>query len=143
MQSNYDYQVKIVLIGECSPLLLLGSQQVGKSNILSRFVRNTFDLESKTTVGVEFGSRDIVVDANVIRLQLWDTAGQEKFQSITQGFYRNAAGVFLIYDITRKESFDEIPVPLSIPTTPITEVAQRVPADVQPAHQALSPRQQN
>ena len=54
-----------------------------------------------------------MINDNVIKIQLWDTAGQEKFHSVTSGFYRNAAGVFLIYEISRQESFDEISVKYS------------------------------
>ena len=71
-QQTYDYLVKIVLVGrygrEYIWYIILGSTSVGKSNILSRFTRNTFNLESKSTIGVEFGTRDMVIDANVIKV---------------------------------------------------------------------------
>jgi small GTP-binding protein len=73
-------------------------------------VRNEFNLESKQTVGVEFGPRDVTIENKVIRIQVWDTAGQERFHSITSGFYRNAAGVFLVYDISKADSFEDISV---------------------------------
>lgn len=69
---DYDYLFKVVLIGDSG---------VGKSNLLSRFTRNEFSLESKSTIGVEFATRSIKVDDKVIKAQIWDTAGQERFGS--------------------------------------------------------------
>ena len=66
---DYDYLFKVVLIGDSG---------VGKSNLLSRFSRNEFSLESKSTIGVEFATRSIQVDDKVVKAQIWDTAGQER-----------------------------------------------------------------
>ncbi|KAK8989440.1 hypothetical protein V6N11_063865 [Hibiscus sabdariffa] len=66
---DYDYLFKVVLIGDSG---------VGKSNLLSRFTKNEFSLESKSTIGVEFATRSIRVDDKVIKAQIWDTAGQER-----------------------------------------------------------------
>lgn len=70
---DYDYLFKVVLIGDSG---------VGKSNLLSRFTRNEFSLESKSTIGVEFATRSIHVDDKVVKAQIWDTAGQERSESI-------------------------------------------------------------
>jgi hypothetical protein len=70
---DYDYLFKVVLIGDSG---------VGKSNLLSRFTRNEFSLESKSTIGVEFATRSIRVDDKVVKAQIWDTAGQERFSSL-------------------------------------------------------------
>lgn len=67
---DYDYLFKVVLIGDSG---------VGKSNLLSRFTRNEFSLESKSTIGVEFATRSIRVDDKVVKAQIWDTAGQERY----------------------------------------------------------------
>lgn len=67
---DYDYLFKVVLIGDSG---------VGKSNLLSRFTRNEFSLESKSTIGVEFATRSIRVDDKIVKAQIWDTAGQERF----------------------------------------------------------------
>jgi len=67
---DYDYLFKVVLIGDSG---------VGKSNLLSRFTKNEFNLESKSTIGVEFATRTLNVDSKVIKAQIWDTAGQERF----------------------------------------------------------------
>lgn len=68
-EDDYDYLFKVVLIGDSG---------VGKSNLLSRFTRNEFSLESKSTIGVEFATRSLTVDGKVIKAQIWDTAGQER-----------------------------------------------------------------
>ena len=68
-EDDYDYLFKVVLIGDSG---------VGKSNLLSRFTRNEFSLESKSTIGVEFATRSLNVDGKVIKAQIWDTAGQER-----------------------------------------------------------------
>nr|CAN60629.1 hypothetical protein VITISV_018876 [Vitis vinifera] len=69
-EDDYDYLFKVVLIGDSG---------VGKSNLLSRFTRNEFSLESKSTIGVEFATRSLNVDGKVIKAQIWDTAGQERW----------------------------------------------------------------
>ena len=66
-----------------SPVVLIGDSGVGKSNLLSRFTRNEFNLESKSTIGVEFATRSIQVDGKTIKAQIWDTAGQERYRAIT------------------------------------------------------------
>lgn len=66
---DYDYLFKVVLIGDSG---------VGKSNLLSRFTKNEFSQQSKSTIGVEFATRSIQVDDKVVKAQIWDTAGQER-----------------------------------------------------------------
>ncbi|KAJ7294738.1 hypothetical protein O6H91_Y235900 [Diphasiastrum complanatum] len=94
---DYDYLFKVVLIGDSG---------VGKSNLLSRFTRNEFSLESKSTIGVEFATRSINVDGKLIKAQIWDTAGQER--AITSAYYRGAVGALLVYDITRHVTFENV-----------------------------------
>lgn len=67
----------------CLSVVLIGDSGVGKSNLLSRFTRNEFNLESKSTIGVEFATRSIQVDGKTIKAQIWDTAGQERYRAIT------------------------------------------------------------
>ncbi|CAM6127153.1 unnamed protein product [Calypogeia fissa] len=98
-EDDYDYLFKVVLIGDSG---------VGKSNILSRFTRNEFSLESKSTIGVEFATRSINVDNKLIKAQIWDTAGQERYRAITSAYYRGAMGALLVYDITRHITFENI-----------------------------------
>lgn len=94
-----DYLFKAVLIGDSA---------VGKSNLLSRFARDEFHLDSKPTIGVEFAYRNIKVGDKVIKAQIWDTAGQERFRAITSSYYRGALGAMLVYDITRRGTFENL-----------------------------------
>ncbi|KAL0738053.1 hypothetical protein Bca4012_014263 [Brassica carinata] len=96
---DYDYLFKLVLIGDSG---------VGKSNLLSRFTRNEFSIESKSTIGVEFATRSVHVDEKTIKAQLWDTAGQERYRAITSAYYRGAVGALLVYDITRHVTFENV-----------------------------------
>ncbi|KAI7726313.1 hypothetical protein M8C21_012288 [Ambrosia artemisiifolia] len=96
---DYDYLFKVVLIGDSG---------VGKSNLLSRFTRNEFSLESKSTIGVEFATRSIHVDDKVVKAQIWDTAGQERYRAITSAYYRGAVGALLVYDVTRHVTFENV-----------------------------------
>jgi small GTP-binding protein len=96
---DYDYLFKIVLIGDSG---------VGKSNLLSRFTRNEFNLESKTTIGVEFAQKTLTIDGKVIKAQIWDTAGQERYRAITSAYYRGAVGALLVYDVCKPNSFENV-----------------------------------
>mmetsp|Transcript_21552 Transcript_21552/g.27421 ORF Transcript_21552/g.27421 Transcript_21552/m.27421 type:complete len:110 (+) Transcript_21552:65-394(+) len=88
----YKYLFKYIIVGDTA---------VGKSCLLLQFTDKRFQPVHDLTIGVEFGSRTITIDDNQIKLQIWDTAGQEKFRSITRSYYRGAAGALLVYDITR------------------------------------------
>ncbi|KAF8968186.1 hypothetical protein BGZ46_010934 [Entomortierella lignicola] len=96
----YDFLFKIVLIGDSG---------VGKSNLLSRFTRGDFNLESKSTIGVDFGARTVQVeDGKMIKAQIWDTAGQERYRAITSAYYRGAVGALLLYDITQHGTYESV-----------------------------------
>ncbi|XP_026173528.1 RAB11a, member RAS oncogene family, like [Mastacembelus armatus] len=96
-EDEYDYLFKVVLIGDSG---------VGKSNLLSRFTRNEFNLESKSTIGVEFATRSIQVEGKTIKAQIWDTAGQERYRAITSAYYRGAVGALLVYDIAKHLTYE-------------------------------------
>jgi len=96
---EYNFLFKIVLIGESG---------VGKSNLLSRFTRNEFNLESKSTIGVEFATKSITTENKTIKAQIWDTAGQERYRAITSAYYRGAVGALLVYDIAKRTSYDNV-----------------------------------
>jgi small GTP-binding protein len=98
-EEEYDYLFKLVLIGDSG---------VGKSNLLSRFTSNEFNLESKSTIGVEFATKNIHIDGKTIKAQIWDTSGQERYRAITGAYYRGAVGALLVYDLTRPPSFQNI-----------------------------------
>ena len=89
--------------------IIIGNPSVGKSCILNQFLNNRFSEEYEITVGVEFGAKTIEIeDGSKVKLQVWDTAGQESFKSITRSYYRGAAVALLVYDITNRQSFDSI-----------------------------------
>ena len=89
-------------------LLLIGDSEVGKTSLLLKYTEHIFPEEHIATIGVEYKDKYIIKDNYNIRLQIWDTAGQERFHSITKNIYRNTNGVIFIYDIAKKETFDNI-----------------------------------
>uniref|UniRef100_A0A8C4Q5Y9 Ras-related protein Rab-12 n=1 Tax=Eptatretus burgeri TaxID=7764 RepID=A0A8C4Q5Y9_EPTBU len=89
-------------------LILIGDRGVGKTSLLERFTGGAFTENCKSTVGVDFKIRTIDVGDKKIRLQIWDTAGQERFNSITSAYYRNAKGILIVYDLTKRETFEEL-----------------------------------
>jgi len=98
-QEKYDYLFKVVVIGDSG---------VGKSNLLSRFTRNEFNIESKSTIGVEFATRSVSIEGKTIKAQIWDTAGQERYRAITSAYYRGAVGALVVYDISKESSFENV-----------------------------------
>lgn len=90
-------------------MVLIGDSGVGKSNLLSRFTRNEFNLESKSTIGVEFATKSIkTAEGKTIKAQIWDTAGQERYRAITSAYYRGAVGALLVYDISKTQTFNNV-----------------------------------
>ncbi|XWS47279.1 hypothetical protein CRYUN_Cryun14cG0138700 [Craigia yunnanensis] len=96
---SYAYLFKYIIIGDTG---------VGKSCFLLQFTDKRFQPVHDLTIGVEFGARMITFENKPIKLQIWDTAGQESFRSITRSYYRGAAGALLVYDITRRETFNHL-----------------------------------
>ena len=96
----YHYQYRIILIGDST---------VGKSSLLRYFTEGRHADISDPTVGVDFYARMMEVKPGLrVKLQLWDTAGQEKFKSITRSYYRNSVGVIVVYDITNRRTFQHV-----------------------------------
>lgn len=89
-------------------LIIIGDTAVGKSCLLHRLTNNEFMTDHEVTVGVEFGTLLVKLEQQVFKLQIWDTAGQEQFKSITKIFYRGAHCIFLAYDITRLDTFNNL-----------------------------------
>ena len=85
-----------------------GDTGVGKSCLLLQFVDKRFSAVHDLTIGVDFGTRLVEIGEEKVKLQIWDTAGQESFRSIARSYYRDAAGALLVYDITRRESFTHL-----------------------------------
>ena len=95
----YEYIFKYIIIGDMG---------VGKSCLLHQFTEKKFIPDSAHTIGVEFGTRIIEVSQKKIKLQIWDTAGQERFRSVTRSYYRGAAGALLVYDTTRRGTYNHL-----------------------------------
>jgi small GTP-binding protein len=97
-----DYIFKTVIIGNTG---------VGKSCLLQKYTRDQFISYHETTIGVDFATKQLKIPLNGhlynIKLQLWDTAGQEKFRSITQTYYRNCCAAIVVFDLTNRESFEK------------------------------------
>jgi small GTP-binding protein len=110
--SSHDFMFKLLIVGESG---------VGKTCLLLRFADNLFEDDFLSTIGVDFKVKEIVSDGKRIKLQIWDSAGQERFRNITSSYYRNCSGIIIVYDVTRKDSFDKV-------TDWITEVRKFVPS---------------
>ena len=91
-------------------IVLVGQSGVGKTNIITKYVSNEFSEDTESTNGASFASKEISYDKlkKTLKMEIWDTAGQEKFRSLTRFFYKDAAIAILVYDITRKDSFEEL-----------------------------------
>ena len=89
-------------------MILIGDSGVGKSNILSRYINNSFSETTRSTVGVELSAKVEEINNTKIKIQIWDTAGQERYKSITKTYYKGAKGALIVYDITNKESFKNV-----------------------------------
>ncbi len=96
---TFNYLLKYIIIGDSA---------VGKSNILLRYIHDRFNEEFHSTIGVEFGAKNIQIDDQIFRIQIWDTAGQEAFRSITRAYYKNSVCACVVYDITNRSTFDNI-----------------------------------
>ena len=94
-----EYKFKVVVVGDSG---------VGKTNLIKRFINDTFNKDSKATVGVEFLSKSYLINSEVFKVQIWDTAGQERYKSITAAYYKGAKGAMIVYDVTNQTSFDNV-----------------------------------
>jgi len=92
-----DYVFKIVVIGDSA---------VGKTQLLGRFTRDEFFLDSKSTIGIEFQTHTVDIARRRVKAQIWDTAGQERYRAVTGAYYRGALGAMLVYDVTRRHTFE-------------------------------------
>ncbi|KAK3118539.1 hypothetical protein QOZ80_9BG0701100 [Eleusine coracana subsp. coracana] len=88
--------------------IIIGDMGVGKSCLLLQFTDKRFRKAHDVTIGVEYGSRVVTIDGKPTRIKIWDTAGQEAFRSITRAYYRGAAAAILVYDVTRRETFNHV-----------------------------------
>ena len=95
-KTTYDILFRLVLIGDSG---------VGKTALLLRYSENTFNASFISTIGIDFKIKTIDIEGKRVKLQVWDTAGQEQFRSIATSYYRNAHGIILLYDLTDAQSF--------------------------------------
>mmetsp|Transcript_28839 Transcript_28839/g.66843 ORF Transcript_28839/g.66843 Transcript_28839/m.66843 type:complete len:207 (+) Transcript_28839:55-675(+) len=96
-EEDYDHLYKLVLVGDAT---------VGKTHMLSRYIKNTLPKAPTATIGVEFATRTVNLEAGgTVKAQIWDTAGQERYRAITSAHYRRAVGALLVYDITQANTF--------------------------------------
>jgi Ras-related protein Rab-1A len=86
----------------------LGDAGVGKSSIILRYTKNEFNSQMVSSIGVDFKTKDIIVNNKKVKLQLWDTAGHERFRTITTSYYRGAHGIATVFDLTNRESFEHV-----------------------------------
>lgn len=96
---DYDYLFKLLLIGDSG---------VGKTSMLVRFADDTYSDTYVSTIGVDFKIKTVDFGDNIIKLQIWDTAGQDRFRSITSSYYRGAHGIIIAFDLTEYETFDNV-----------------------------------
>ncbi len=99
MDERFDMIIKLVLIGETA---------VGKTNLLLRYTENKYDFSQRPTIGMDFVSKDVTIEGRKIKIQFWDTAGQEKYKSIANSYFKISNGIILVYDVSRRETFDKL-----------------------------------
>ena len=98
---EYAYLFKLIIIGDSG---------IGKSSLLNRFSDNVYTDSYISTIGVDFKITTIEIDNKICKLQIWDTAGQERFRTITSSYYRGAHGIMVVFDITNRDSFTNLPI---------------------------------
>ena len=89
-------------------LLVIGDGAVGKTSILSRFAQDKFSPQYLATLGIDFFTKDVMIDKEIIHIKIWDTAGEERYRSLTKGFFKNGEGIIIVYDVTNKNSFESL-----------------------------------
>mgnify|MGYP002862539590 FL=1 len=96
-----DYKIKIIVVGDSG---------VGKTNLINRFASDKFDTNSKATIGVEFVYKALKINKDIIKVEVWDTAGEERYRAITSSYYKGAKGAIIVYDITNEDSFKNVEI---------------------------------
>jgi small GTP-binding protein len=99
MTGTYDYMFKLLIVGESG---------AGKTCMLLRFADDMFEEDFVSTIGVDFKVKEIMLNGKRVKLQIWDSAGQERFRNITSSYYRGCAGIIIVYDVTRQDSFEKV-----------------------------------
>ena len=89
-------------------ILLIGDSGVGKTSLIMRYTKNLFNEDYLNSIGVDFKSKDLYIEEKKIKLQIWDTAGQERFRTITSSYYRGAHAIAVVFDLTKRQSYDHV-----------------------------------
>jgi Ras-related protein Rab-7A len=89
-------------------IIVLGDSNVGKTSVLTQYVKNKFSEKFKATIGADFLPKDVMLDDKMVQLQIWDTAGQERYQSLGLSFFRGADALVIVFDVTNKKSFGSL-----------------------------------
>ncbi|CCW62719.1 unnamed protein product [Phytomonas sp. EM1] len=100
MNDKYNQLMKLIIVGDSG---------TGKSSLLHRFIKNSFPEDQTQTIGVEFGSKIVDLGDRRVKLQIWDTAGQERYKSVTRSYYRGTIGCLIVYDVTNRASYENVP----------------------------------
>ena len=99
-EDYYDEKVKLMIIGET---------KTGKTSLISRYCKNEFtDSPYLSTIGIDFQIKNLTMNSKKIRLQIWDTAGEERFRNIAKNYYQSSDGFIIVYDISSSESFQTL-----------------------------------
>nr|AFZ78867.1 Ras-related protein [Coptotermes formosanus] len=96
-----EYSIKLILIGDSS---------VGKTSLIMRYIDDKFSPNNLSTIGVDFKTKYLEIDGHQVKVQVWDTAGQEQFRAITRAYYRNSNGILIVFDLTNRETFNQVKV---------------------------------
>ena len=115
ISNKEDYKIKLIIVGDSG---------VGKTNLISRFAEDKFELNSKATIGVEFIYKTLKINDEIFKIEIWDTAGQERYKSISSAYYKGAKGAIIVYDITSEASFYNIDLWLNEVKTKVTNDVQ-------------------
>lgn len=91
-------------------ILVIGNSEVGKTSLLIRYTKNHFTMQHLATIGIDNFTKDEEINGVKVRIKVWDTAGQERYKSLASSFFRNVEGIILVFDVSNKESFDDLKI---------------------------------
>ena len=91
-------------------ILVIGNSEVGKTSLLRRYTKNHFTMQHLATIGIDHFTKDEDINGVKVRIKVWDTAGQERYKSLASSFFRNVQGIILVYDVSNKESFEDLKI---------------------------------
>jgi len=91
-------------------ILVIGNSEVGKTSLLIRYTKNHFTMQHLATIGIDHFTKDEDINGVKVRIKVWDTAGQERYKSLASSFFRNVQGIILVYDVSNKESFEDLKI---------------------------------